>query len=308
MIKMLLTFIIGLMPLAISPVESKYKAFMDNIDKGYLEYEVETIENTMYHLAVVRGNNKGKPCYGISFTSAHAGEYYCVLKAENVKYSLPTDNRKDSMAVAIESEVAMVIEIYNKEGKLQATKKDLPIFTIKDLNPEKVILGEGNGVPISKLSLYTEKIPFYKVYLIVILSIIGVTGLIILLMFVFKKGMFNANVRKNGVINMRGVLEEQTFDHPQEDYFEDVNSENIIVEKDSQQDSIINDSNNTNDLEKITNIKEYLEKHGFSTNYSELTEDEKNKVMLELIKLKNNNQITINDYYDETVLLWKKQD
>ena len=98
-----------------------------------IEYEVDTIENSMYHLAVVKGNNKGKPCYAINFTSVNAGEYFCVLKAENTKYLLPTDNRKDSMALAIESEVAMVIEIYNKEGRLQAVEKDLPIFTIKDM-------------------------------------------------------------------------------------------------------------------------------------------------------------------------------
>lgn len=305
MIKMFLTFLISLVPLTMTPLETKYEAFMNSVDQGYIEYEVDTIENSMYHLAVVKGNNKGKPCYAINFTSVNAGEYFCVLKAENTKYLLPTDNRKDSMALAIESEVAMVIEIYNKEGRLQAVEKDLPIFTIKDINENKKISGDGNGVALSKLKLYAPKVPFYRVYLIVILSIIGATGILILIMFIFKKGMFNANIRKNGVINMRDVLNEQTFDHPNEDYFKDMNV-SYVNQNNNFQENIIN--NNQDNAIKITNVKEYLEKQGFNTNYSILTEEEKNKVMIELIKLKNNNQISINDYYDETVLLWKKQD
>ena len=104
---------------------------------------------------------------------------------------------------------------------------------------------------------------------------------------------------------MRDVLNEQTFDHPNEDYFKDMNVSDVN-QNNNFQENIIN--NNQDNAIKITNVKEYLEKQGFNTNYSILTEEEKNKVMIELIKLKNNNQISINDYYDETVLLWKKQD
>ena len=57
---------------------------------------------------------------------------------------------------------------------------------------------------------------------------------------------------------------------------------------------------------KIEDIKAYLQDQGFVIDYSILDEEEKNKIMMELIKLKNDGSISLDAYYKETYELWKK--
>ena len=58
--------------------------------------------------------------------------------------------------------------------------------------------------------------------------------------------------------------------------------------------------------EQIEDIKAYLQSLGYITDYKLLSEEEKNKIMLELMRLKDTEQITLKKYYEETYQLWKK--
>ena len=58
--------------------------------------------------------------------------------------------------------------------------------------------------------------------------------------------------------------------------------------------------------EQIKDIKAYLQDLGYVTEYSALSEDEKNNIMIELMKLKEQGKISLDDYYEESAELWKK--
>ena len=89
---------------------------------------------------------------------------------------------------------------------------------------------------------------------------------------------------------MRELLKEDTQDHI------DTNEYFKKEEKDTTEEKI----------EEVVDIKAYLREKGYITNYASLSEEEKNRVMLELIKLKNEKRISQDRYYEETGELWKK--
>lgn len=89
---------------------------------------------------------------------------------------------------------------------------------------------------------------------------------------------------------MRELLKEDTKDHIEtNEYFKK-------EEKDTTEEKV----------EEVVDIKAYLREKGYITNYASLSEEEKNRVMLELIKLKNEKRISQDRYYEETGELWKK--
>ena len=53
-------------------------------------------------------------------------------------------------------------------------------------------------------------------------------------------------------------------------------------------------------------IKGYLKDKGFVLEYKAINDDEKNQIMMELIKLKNERKITNDEYLEEVYELWKK--
>ena len=118
-------------------------------------------------------------------------------------------------------------------------------------------------------------------------------------MFIFKKGLFDKNKRKQGVLDIKSILEAETEDSASEDIFE--NCEVLSVKEDEITDQTIEEPK-----EQIEDIKAYLQALGYVTDYNLLSEDEKNKIMLELMHLKDTEQISLKKYYEETYQLWKK--
>ena len=282
MLKCFLTFLVCLISLNNTPVITKTENFMNKINNAYEQYEeIDSYSNSEYNLVIVRGINNQTPCYGICFTSVEAQKYYLVVKIDGQRMTLETDSRKDSLAYAIKAASEISIEIYDKDGNLQSYEKSLPKFSKSDLT--NTVKGENQGIKESTLTIYAKKSPFLLAFIIVLSSIILVSGVLILILFILRKGMFNKATRKSGVINIRDLVNEQTFDNPKENYFENMD------QNQTKDDSINEDEKPTSSNKpstKIKDIKAYLQDKGFVTDYRLLSEEEKNKIMIELIKLK----------------------
>ena len=127
----------------------------------------------------------------------------------------------------------------------------------------------------------------------VMLGIITLSIIIILILFFLKKGFFNKERRKIGVIKMRELYEEPSSVHSDDEFLLDIEND-------------LKDQKDEETKDKITDIKEYLKSSGFNTNYHELDENEKNQIMLKLMYLKDNSLISLDRYYEETQELWKE--
>ena len=120
-----------------------------------------------------------------------------------------------------------------------------------------------------------------------------------LILFITKKGLFNKEKRKEGIISMKDLLSEDTNDIIEVDYLENV--------KDLNNNRLENSNDNFEEpIDEIKDIKAYLRDKGFITEYNALSEEEKNNIMIELMALKDQKKISLNDYYKETLELWKK--
>ena len=119
--------------------------------------------------------------------------------------------------------------------------------------------------------------------------------------------MFNKNKRAEGIVSIKEILRQETNDIVDNDYLKD-----FTYNKDTDNDVKLDDNicleneSNKENSEKIKDIKAYLNDKGYITDYSVLSEEEKNNIMIELMKLKEKGMISLDDYYEESAELWKK--
>lgn len=292
MVKLLLTFLISIVPLATAPANENYEQFMNEVDAGYEYYEcIENTNNDSYSITIIKGIYNGYPCYGINFTSIEENKYHLSIYIDGGYYRLEKSERSES-GLAIIASSKIYVDLVNEDNN-KMNLSELNIFTTTQFeiemeeNENKIITGQGKGRTFTSLTYEPQSYDFTKKFITVLLIIIGSTLSLLLILFIFKKGLFNKAKRSENIINMRNVLFEETKDNPNNDYIQEVP---MPEEK----------------TETISDVKAYLLEKGFITNYNILSEEEKNRVMIELIKLKNEKKITEDKYYEETYELWKK--
>ncbi|MBO4667728.1 MAG: hypothetical protein J5666_06380 [Bacilli bacterium] len=306
-----LSFITMFTPITLDTTDDIQNRFLDEVEKNYECYNVEkTIEFEEFSLVIVKGIYNNCGCYGVSFVPAESNTYTLVLETSDSSFTLPTSNN----ALAIKADITYEIIIYDKNNsKLNIEKIVLQKFNKDDFDKNTAIEGNGEGVRFTALQSYATRLRYLPVLLITLASLIVITVILILLLFVFKKGLFNKEKRREGVVSMRDIYEAETNDT----YSDGISFDEVQVE-DNQ---YIDNSNDTTNIpvinpnkrddedstdSKIEDIKAYLQDHGFVVDYKVLDESEKNKIMMELIKLKNEGLISMDAYYKETYELWKK--
>ena len=271
-------------------VEDEYKYFMQSTELSYYNDDLDIV--------IVQGIYGDVPSYGVSF---YSNDYIVALKTVDGFYTLPQVSKVSAMVIAVKADVTYEVVVYSQNGEEYQLPKRIILkkFIEEDLNFDILEQGNNNFKPFVKLNVYTFRLPFFKVLIIVFSSVIAVSLLGILLMFIFKKGLFDKNKRKQGVLDIKSILEAETEDSASEDIFE--NCEVLSVKEDEITDQTIEEPK-----EQIEDIKAYLQALGYVTDYNLLSEDEKNKIMLELMHLKDTEQISLKKYYEETYQLWKK--
>ena len=302
---------VGSSTLSKESIEKTQMDFLDSVEKGYQYYgNYETIEFDEFSLLIVKGIYNDSPCYGLSFVSATANSYYLVLETKSSSFTMPKNGNNGSLAIAIKADINYTVSIYDSNDKKVEMKEiNLPKFSSNEFNYSSAINGQATGVKFTTLTEFKTRLPFLPVLLITLASLTGFVLLVLGVLFVLKKGYFNKEKRKEGVISMRDIYEAETddietdgisFDY--EEKKEDYSSADELI-------PVINPNKREDDepaISKVDNIKDYLRDKGFFVDYNVLSEEEKNKIMMELIKLKNDGLITLDAYYKETYELWKK--
>ena len=292
--------------LSLVPISSKLDSndFYDKVGKSYDYYETITDTNTTnYELIIIRGLIKNKAYYGIYFNSNEGYKNNLQLIYEDTRYEVVSKEEDGSfIIISIRSENIYELVLRN-DGKDQTIAK-LEIFLPSSVDKNEMVVGEGLGPVDVELKMAKLNSPIVEYAIYVSIGIIGVSVLIILLMFIFHKGFFNKEKRKMGIINTREIYDSKTETLKDTDFITPI--EAVKEEEINVNDHYDHYDNNETKEYEVKDIKEYLKSYGYNTNYSSLNDDEKNQIMLRLMFLKDNHKISLDDYYEETKQLWRK--
>lgn len=291
----------------IFPAEA-LETFNNEIEKGYESYRVITdYDNNYYHLKIVQGINNDEVNLGIYFYNhnSRADLHTLQIVKNNRKYSLETNRRNDINIPAIAADDDIIINIYDAKGTLRGSS-----IIIKEINTEEFInlnvdvdQGLNQGIAISTLKRNRLKLSVSVIIMILFLSIIVIFGVIILILFFTKKGMFSEKRRMENVFNFKEFINtlprEENFNSDDEIRLDESEYEEVKPVYERQRDYY-------EDEEDEVDITQLLKSKGYNVDYQNASEAEKNDIMLELMKLRDFKDITYEQYQNEVIKLWRK--
>ena len=315
MIKLMILLMLNIIPLSINleniNVSTFEESFINQVDNDYEYYEqFDEYSNSEYSLIVFKGIFNNKPSYAVKLSMDNPKAYYVLLEANDASYKVPFDDYGNSTAIAIESVYNIHLSIYNKDDKKEDYNVNLGRFVKDQFDLTNASTGKGEGKEFTSLTAYIPKVSFFDTFIIVLSSVIVISLVLLLFLFIKKKGMFNKEKRTEGIVSIKEILRKETNDIVDTDYLKDYNPNTTIYENAVFDETVDNkvevDSRIITIEDQIKDIKAYLQDLGYVTEYSALSEDEKNNIMIELMKLKEQGKISLDDYYEESAELWKK--
>ena len=312
-----------------TPLASAKAEFEADINKGYNYYSyIIDYENSYYNLAIVEGIVDEEIVYGVFFFNDVSRSYYITLVNEDtrVRQMLPETSRGDVYVLGfkINSGSNYTFLIRDKYGHEQNLPFKLS-FGTKTKEEIKTVstIGLGKGVETPKL----ETVYWFKILKVnwpaLIVSLLIAVAIVSLMVIVYfyrkKKGVFKKKDKSE--FDFEQFIHSDSYDkfipkeiekpiievEPIEITVEEVSLDGTpiaIVEEPTAQ-VYKRYERDVEDEYSEFNITEYLEKEGFSTNYAQLNEEEKNQITLKLMYLKDKNLITVDDYLKEISKLWK---
>lgn len=297
-------------------------SFIEELNNSYDEYVLlEEYSNNYYDLQLYAGRVNDDIYYGIYFFNKIPQEYNLKLRINDKIYTLDKTPRGDIVAPAVNFKNAedFSILIYNKNDYYQYginRFQNIKSIDIEDFSIlEHKVAGSGQGVQLAKLKSDLNIDKRLSIY-IVLVSIFLVCGVIILVYYKKKKGMFNSDIKSANVFNFKEFINSaiNTYEEEFEEYREDFdnsgfnNYDESTTESESLNEGIVTTTYKWHHYEEEKSdfdIKLHLESMGLPTNYQTATVEDKNLVMLELMRLRDQNKITQDDYLDEISELWK---
>jgi hypothetical protein len=327
MISLIATLTIAMLSFS-NLVANPLSDFDSEVRKTYDEYQETAGEPEFYKeypeytIKVVRGIMNNEVRYGLYFSSDNPGTYYADIRIGDQLYSLPKTARGDIIAVALDlkSNDVFSIAVFFKDGKPISLPQNSPFLNIRIVTADEfraldsVVAGEGLGTELTKLE---TGIGFdWMIFLYIAFACITVSCIFVLIIFYRKHlGMFNDDVKSQNVFNFREFLN-STFEEEPQTYPEaTVSAQNHEENADEPQGNMTSESERVHqvyhswsrddDDTSGFDIGNYLKSRGLSADYSTAKEEEKNLIMLELMKLRDSHTITQDDYYQEVGSLWK---
>ncbi|HOH18269.1 MAG TPA: hypothetical protein PK087_02975, partial [Bacilli bacterium] len=280
--------------------ETHLASFDEEVNRAYAEYQVyDEYANSYYAIKLVYGIVNDKMSYGVSFFSEQAQAFTLKIAYQNQVYLLPTDNRGDIKLIALNLKEASTFSllVYDKDNHLQALNRfqNIEVVPKNDfLNLPNHNVGLNEGVKFVSLnSINWSPLTIFYLGLLVVFMICAV---VIIIFYWRKKGFFEKENRESffevEVIPSAEAVngEEETF--VQTPLIEPIKEEQFIWEDDDEQSKI--------------DIPSHLQSLGLSTQYQDLSEMERFKIMEVLIKLRDEKLITNDDYLKEVAKLWRK--
>lgn len=305
LMSLIITFLSGFTSLAIKPnvVSEKYDEFISNIYEYYESYDIQYEEKENYTLAVIEGICNNELTFGVFFGSIESGAYSVRVIIDEKEYSLPKDNRNDTIAYCVKhpSEVT-TIEVYDTSvedgnSRCEISLKYESITTYRYVS--SVSIGKNSGCSLTKLSREYKFSTIVTVAVCICLAVIGISVITIFYLKKTKKGIFNPENKHHTDFSFFEKEEENEDDNE----VIEVENTNVTVEENPQE--IYNKVRYFDDDDDF-DIKPFLSKKGYKTEYNEMTEEEKNETMIYLMTLRHLGKITEKQCREEEIKLWKK--
>lgn len=277
-----------------------FSDFENEVINGYDKYYEIIDEGNItdsFELKIFEGINKGQASYAIAFKSSK--DYRLLIEIDEQLYELPKNEEGYYYGYAIKSTSIMFLEIIDSKGNDVPFDGTIKLNKIHISNDDlKYNNGNNKGLEFTNLVTFKYTIPFFSIVVICSLSLIFVCALGILILFIRRRGMFNKNVRAQGILNLEDLISEakkKTEENLWDGYTE------VIAEEIDEEENV-----QENTVDELFDLEVYLLDKGYLLDYSLLSEEEKNNLMVELMMLKNSNKISEDTYYEETYKLWKK--
>lgn len=305
--KLILSFILFFM--LSTPATIGEEEFDKNIQDIYSEYVVlHVVENSYYRVKIVEGINGDEVNYGIYLFNLDAKSHNIVIEYQGVNYGLESDNRGDYSVLAfrVKGEATLKIVDTNDNDRYLLTLSKRTTSEFTQLYDTNILTGMGKGAKTADIAVIRD-LEFLKVIGIVFGFFIVIFSLAMLLLFINKKGMFSPKHKSSDVFSYRKFLEEYGYNQDKNPSNENLDDVKEIVEE-TKPSEIVNMYPFQRDYEddEDIDVKKILQDKGYITTYSILPEEEKNQIMLELMRLRDTSEITRLAYQKEVVELWKK--
>lgn len=275
--------------------------FINEVKNGYKSYQIlNDYDGEDYVLCVVRGVNKSKASFGIYFYSVCEGEYYCTIDDSSTSFTLKPDSNKEVYYPAMSYSSGLIVRVYNCDKELIQNVMIDKIYASSFVGTEGGNLGINFNSPKEQISY-----GFILVYVIGA-AVIALCAIIIIIFKISKKGMFSDEARRAGIEDLHEL--EETYVNEELDEEDDIydvkledaedTSHNQVYERTRDYDEEIDDNR--------PSVKSILSSRGFNTNYPDMSVEDKNKVMVELMMMREQKVINNDEYQHEIVDLWKK--
>lgn len=286
--------------LSSSVMSDKYNNYISSVNEYYDDYKVSYYEKNNFIFAIIEGECNDELSFGVFLSSMESGSYTVKIFIEEREYSLPKDSRSDTVTYCVKHpDEETRICVYDVVGDTSTMRLEhYLVYETKeeyDIADSKI---DGRDVGCSLTSMVREY-SLTSILLIIVIACIGVAGLcfgVILYLFRTKKGMFNKERNKDNDHKFF-IMDEDGNNH---------NREKDDVEEIDEEPKEVYEKKYYYDDEEEFDFKPYLLEKGYKTNYKEMTEEEKNQVMVYLMTLRHLNKITEKQCQEEAIKLWKK--
>ena len=304
------TFILFLLLATLLPYQEGMQKFTNEISEGYEEYIVlygkteEEATNSYYTLKIVKGINDNQVTYGFYLYNDQSRSHTVVITANGKNYYPKTDSRGDYYYPAIELKTDNTLQVYDENDKVRYEVTIVQESKESFLGRDLLILGNNQGIEVTQLS-GLQKISLVSLLQIIFGSFVFLFGIVLLIMFVSKKGLFNKEKRQENVFDFNAFINEINSQKPIIIEDEPLRDDDDDVPLDAQ--IPVNNYPNIREYEdEEDDISDLIIRAGFSTDYMHMTEEKKDEIMLYLMRIRDEGKITSEQYRQEVIKLWKK--
>ncbi len=293
-------FITNIISFSLNEYKEQNDQFILACNDGYNNYvSMKTEETNNYYLNIVVGEIEEKIGYSILFISSNPNEYDIKLCTNKKEYLLPKNSRKDVVAYNIVMNEDYTIQVHI-DG-ISTYSYDVNYLTYDNfISNYKDQLIKGNNLGFTQTNLQEENNDNYiQILSLIFIGIILISGGILLFLFITKKGLFNSKKRDQEFEEQHQIRDEI------QNFFNNLEKEETIeVEVIDEEVKEVYEKAKFYDEEDLKDVSLLLKEKGFNVEYKTLTTEEKNKVMLELMRMKDSKEITEEEYKEEIIKLW----
>ena len=269
----------------LSPLAQKFE---ENVSTYYKSYSItDKSRENEYELLISSGICNEVYSYGVYFKSLDSKKYTITAIVNDETY-------------VIEQNSSGYVEEY-RYGLYENTKLiilDEDYKKIEEINLYLINVsfenGQNQGVELSNYRALKTSINKQLLIFGISGGLIAISLIVLLVLYITRNGLFKVEKRNNDVYSIKPLIDDSEY--------EPFDPTSNVIDKLVEEEKI-------EEIKKTqmsqTQLKEHLIEKGFITEYNLVSEEEKNKIMLELMVLRNKGNISEETYKKEVVELWK---